>query len=281
MQFHLYFLKIWYDGTSYHGSQVQPTFKTVDGALVEALKGLEYIPPGHHVDYFKVAGRTDKGVSALGAVYCVKLQKPLHPCEINDFLKKNGHPIMIWSVALLKTPVNPRDAISRAYKYFHVNPSNNLNVENIKRGLEALKGEHEFKGFTKSKIKPGISTRRSIEEASLDINGDLYIFTFHSRGFLWEQVRRMVAFLLEHHNAGEISCMINDVFSTGTQPNLAPAPPEGLILWEIIYGNDITWENLEGCTDQFIKNIRNIYSEMRARSAQFQEIHEKLGKRKD
>lgn len=276
MQLHHYFLRVWYDGSPYHGSQFQPVLSTVDGSIVESLRALGYMPKGDHVNYFKVAGRTDKGVSALGAVYLVSLQKPVHPCEINDHLKRNGHPIMIWSVAPLTSPANPRDAKYRVYKYFHVDVVGTMNKENVKRGLEALKGKHDFKGFTKSRLKPGISTVRSIEEASLEQRGDLFIFTFQSRGFLWEQVRRMVAFLLENGTSNDIPVKIEEVFTTGSQPNLAPAPPEGLVLWEIVHGNEITWENVDGCAEQFSKKIRGLYQEARTRSSLFREIYEKL-----
>nr|MDO8109668.1 hypothetical protein [Candidatus Sigynarchaeota archaeon] len=189
-----YLVKAWYDGQSYNGSQFQPGLRTVDGALVEGLHDLGYLPrDGPHNDFFKVAGRTDRGVSALGAVYYVNVLKTLHPCEVNEWLKIRGHDIMIWAVAPLPGAINPRQAMHRVYKYFHVMAGDAIKIDNVRKGLAMLAGDHEFKGFTKARINPAIRTTRALDAAEIDVTGDVIVFTFRSQGFLWEQVRRMVA----------------------------------------------------------------------------------------
>ncbi|HME55478.1 MAG TPA: hypothetical protein VKM55_24955 [Candidatus Lokiarchaeia archaeon] len=265
-----YLIKVWYAGRAYNGSQYQPGLHTVDGAIVDALRSLDYIPgDASHNENFKVAGRTDKGVSAFGAVYFVALLNPLHPGQVNEWLKENDHEIMIRAVATLDGPVNPRRAHYRIYKYFHVLAGERINIDSVRKGLAVLLGDHDFKGFTKARIDPAILTRRTLDAADLDLVGDgeLLVFTFKSQGFLWEQIRRMVAFLIEHHDDEDIDRQVQEVLDTGSQPNLEPAPPGGLILWDIDYGNEFTWENLDGCQAQFTTAMKKRYIEERDRSA--------------
>ncbi|MEX2683953.1 MAG: hypothetical protein Q6373_020450 [Candidatus Sigynarchaeota archaeon] len=271
-QYH-YFIKAWYDGQSYDGSQYQPARRTVDGAIVDALRELGYLPAGPpHNDYFKVAGRTDKGVSALSAVYYVRVLKPLHPCEVNGHLKVNGHDIMIWSVARLAGQSNPRHAACRVYKYFHVMGHEQVDVEHVREGLQALLGHHEFKGFAKARFDFTLRTTRTIDVATVEREGDVLVFTFQSKGFLREQVRRMVAFLLAHEKDASIAERVEAVLRTGQQPNIEPAAPAGLVLWNIQYEPEVAWEDLDGCREQFFKALRARYIVERARSAMLEAI---------
>jgi tRNA pseudouridine38-40 synthase len=277
--FYHYFIKAWYDGQSYSGSQYQPGLRTVDGAIVDALRELRYLPVGPpHTEHLKVAGRTDKGVSALSAVYYVQVLKPLHPCEVNEKLKASNHAIMIWSVARLRSPVNPRHAVHRVYKYFHVMGHELVDVGNVRKGLQALSGDHDFKGFTKARLNPELRTARTMDTATVEQEGDVLVITFQSQGFLWEQVRRMVAFLLAHGNDVSITEQVAAVLCTGEQPNMEPASPAGLVLWNVQYGPEIRWENVEGCREQFFKSLRARYIDARSRSsileAIFSTLHE-------
>jgi len=65
-------LTIAYDGTEYHGWQIQPGFGTIQGVLTEALKGLL----GRKVRICG-ASRTDAGVSALGQVGLIQIDSPI------------------------------------------------------------------------------------------------------------------------------------------------------------------------------------------------------------
>ncbi len=65
-------LTIAYDGTEYHGWQIQPGFATIQGVLTEALEGLF----GRKVRICG-ASRTDAGVSALGQVGLIQIDSPI------------------------------------------------------------------------------------------------------------------------------------------------------------------------------------------------------------
>jgi len=72
MALHNVKLTIAYDGTEYHGWQIQPGFRTIQGVLREAIEGLL----GCKV---RVCGasRTDAGVSALGQVGLIQIDSPI------------------------------------------------------------------------------------------------------------------------------------------------------------------------------------------------------------
>lgn len=109
-----YFLEVSYDGTAFHGSQVQGETSTVQYEINKALSILLRRP----VETFG-ASRTDEGVHALGNFYHFDEEKPLHP----QFLYKMNA-IVPFTIALnniytsSKGDANARfDAVSRRYRY--------------------------------------------------------------------------------------------------------------------------------------------------------------------
>ncbi len=152
--FYHYFLKVWYDGQSYSGSQYQPAQRTVDGAIVDALRELGYVPRGApHTEYLKVAGRTDKGVSALAAVYYVRVIKPLHPGEVNDRLKSGAPAIMqvattigiIWAGSLIAGGMVSNAGIAPVVALYAQDPAQAAlswqSIESVASGLGNGNGE--------------------------------------------------------------------------------------------------------------------------------------------
>ncbi len=65
-------LTITYDGSAYHGWQIQPGLRTIQGVITEAIQNLL----GSEVRLFG-ASRTDAGVSALGQVGLIQIDSPI------------------------------------------------------------------------------------------------------------------------------------------------------------------------------------------------------------
>ncbi|MHA1754932.1 MAG: tRNA pseudouridine(38-40) synthase TruA, partial [Candidatus Odinarchaeia archaeon] len=57
-------LKLFYDGSGYHGFQIQPNVETIEAIILKVLKDESYIDNVKNAG-FVYASRTDAGVSAL------------------------------------------------------------------------------------------------------------------------------------------------------------------------------------------------------------------------
>jgi tRNA pseudouridine38-40 synthase len=109
-----YFLEVMYDGTAFHGSQLQGNLPTVQLSLNKALSTLMRIP----VTTFG-ASRTDEGVHALSNFYHIDIEQELHPhfhYKLNAILPET---IAVKNIfKCVGNPINARfDAISRRYRY--------------------------------------------------------------------------------------------------------------------------------------------------------------------
>src|ERR1700744_4269725 len=108
-----YFLKVMYDGTAFHGSQLQGETPTVQLAINNALTTLLRIP----IISFG-ASRTDEGVHALCNFYHFDVAEPVDPnflYRLNAILPQAVSVKHIYSVS---DEANARfDAIRRRYRY--------------------------------------------------------------------------------------------------------------------------------------------------------------------
>src|SRR5579862_7688022 len=95
-------LTIAYDGTDYHGWQIQPQMRTIQGALAAVLGNIAQEPIAIHG-----AGRTDAGVHAWGQVASFRTNSELAPKEWSRALN-----------ALLPPTIRIRDA-QQATPDFH------------------------------------------------------------------------------------------------------------------------------------------------------------------
>ena len=109
-----YKLLLEYDGTDYHGWQIQPTGTTVQGTLETVLSRILNRPIR-----VRAAGRTDAGVHALGQVATFQATPSLNLVRfqhsLNSVLPSD---IAIRAISEVADTFHPRyDAHSRAYQY--------------------------------------------------------------------------------------------------------------------------------------------------------------------
>ncbi len=238
-----------YDGTDYHGWQVQPGLPTIQAALETALAAIE----GTAV---RVAGsgRTDAGVHALAQVAAFSLENPI-PVDnlrraMNRLLPRD---IRVTRVEEAAPDFHPRfQAIAKTYEYrvfraevcppfdrryvlHHPYP---LDVDAMIALAPALEGEHDFTAFAAADDKDelGASKVRTIFSSRVEISGDRLVYRVRGSGFLKHMVRNIAGVLLE---AGK-----GNISAAGLAARLAPSsairpgpsvPARGLFLIGVEY----------------------------------------------
>lgn len=226
-------LKIAYIGTDYHGSQVQPDVITIEGELFKALRELDIIKNPHESNYIS-AGRTDRGVHALGQVAAFDTEKPhiAIPRAINSRLPRS---IWVWAGAEVSSDFDARkDALYREYQYIMYGKYNLSN-----EALEILNGKHDFSNFsTPDAHRTSICNIKTIE---MRVENNLTIIDIRADRFLWHMVRKIVTALkmvgCGMRDLSWLSKMLDPgVFKEGIEP----APAYGLIFKNVEYQN-IAW----------------------------------------
>jgi len=111
-------LTIQYDGTDFHGWQIQGEQRTVQGELTRALSLIEGAPVIVHG-----SGRTDAGVHAEGQVASVQLQKEITPTKLRAAINGNvGKDVRVMEISIVDDEFHARySAVEKTYIYRIVN----------------------------------------------------------------------------------------------------------------------------------------------------------------
>ena len=239
-------LTVAYDGTNYHGWQLQPNVMTIESALNEALSTLLK-------EDIKVIGasRTDTGVHALGniAVFDTKTRIPAEKMAyaLNQKLPED---IRIQSSKEVSINFHPRHQNSkktyeykilncafpvpvyRLYSYFTYVP---LDIELMQRAAEYLKGEHDFKSFC-SVNTVAETTVRTIYDISVEKSGDIISIKVTGSGFLYNMVRIIAGTLMEAGKGKLLPEKMPDILNACDRTKAGPtAPACGLTLLKYEY----------------------------------------------
>ena len=255
-----FLFKIYYIGTNeYFGSQRQPSLMTIEESILNALISKGYIR-NIEKSKFEFASRTDRYVSARGACFtCITEREPIL-MEINTALPKE---IGIWAYSEVPVEFISRfGAILRHYIYIvpysisYFKKTSGIDIDLMKKACKDLEGNHDFANFSK-KEDDKIVTIRDMDSVSLSIYDDYIVFQFKSRAFLRQQVRRMVKKVLEL-GINEISYNeFLNLFDVSKNVSYQPADPQGLILWDIKFNENIDFivdpKSKERMDNYFIK----------------------------
>jgi tRNA pseudouridine38-40 synthase len=151
-------LTLAYDGTDFAGSQIQPNQRTVQGELEDAFGEIAAIPIRA-----RFAGRTDRGVHAVGQVVAVEM--PTWNASAFDLLQalnaRLPSDVSATSAAISGGSFNPRfDAVWREYRYWIasgvISPfvgryawfrRSELDVDAVRDGARRLVGTLDFASF--------------------------------------------------------------------------------------------------------------------------------------
>lgn len=241
-----------YDGTNFSGFQIQPHKRTVEQTLKNAVNKIAKLPtPAIPVIG---SGRTDAGVHALNQV--AHFDIPYHLS--NDSMRKALNSILPLDILVKKAELVDSDfharysAHRKTYRYRvdqgeFVNPFKRnytahfkypLDLAKMKAAAQDFVGEHDFTSFVASGSQAKSNVRR-IEKVEIyrDEHDNEVIFEFTGNGFLYNQIRIMVAFLLE---VGSNQRPVSDVkrvlaAKDRTQARMT-APASGLYLVSVDYG---------------------------------------------
>jgi tRNA pseudouridine38-40 synthase len=224
--------RIAYFGGRFMGSQIQPDLRTIEGEFIAACIRLGLFTDWHAAGFVS-SGRTDRGVHALGQVVAFTTGHPERAvATLNIQL-----PMDIWCSGY--SPVSPGfhpryDAQWRTYRYYFREDGLDTGAMNAAAAL--FVGMHDFSGFAKATDKNPI---RTILSASVGLDSGIVYFEVTAQSFLWHMVRCMAKTLAD---AGARTCRADEIeqrLSGNYEKGLEPAPPDGLVLWDI--GYDIGW----------------------------------------
>ena len=229
-------LKIAYIGTDYHGSQVQPDVKTIEGELFRALRELNIINDPHEAN-FGAAGRTDSGVHSLGQVIALDTDKPhiTIPRAVNSKLPGT---IWAWSRAQVVSDFDPRrNAKYREYRYILFGK---YDLPLLLKASRLLIGEHDFYNFiTPEKDRSNIC---NIEKLEMRVAGECTIMDIRAGHFIWHMVRKIsTAMKMLGEGKRDLTWLEKMLNPAEFREGLEPAPAYGLVLKNVEYEN-ITWD---------------------------------------
>ncbi len=239
-------LTVQYDGYDYHGWQIQPGKRTIQGELSRAVSELVGRKGTVHA-----ASRTDAGVSALGQVAVFEVSSPI-PIEnfagaINDRLPPE---IVVTSAEPADKEFNVMgDVTSKLYRYtictapdrpvlnirhcWHI--PKKLDVPAMGKAAKLLIGTKDFKSFAAAKDKRESSVRTIFSCGVTAESQSIYI-DVEGNAFLYNMARNIVGTLVEVGLGRVKPGKIAEILEAKTRTAAGPiAPAQGLCLMWVKY----------------------------------------------
>lgn len=249
-------LTVAYDGAPFRGMAEQADQPTVVGTLRTALETVVRRPVE-----LVVAGRTDAGVHGWGQVVSTDVPADFDPDALRRRLNRLCAPaVVVRDAAWTTDDFSARfDALWRHYRYdvlnqpvgdplldpitWHVREP--LDLAAMRLGCDPLIGEHDFASFCRRpQVSPGMvepSLVRRVLSATWhhhehDRTDGLLRFEIRATAFCHQMVRSIVGTLVDvgrgRKHAGDVAGILA---ARSRQVASAPAPPQGLCLWEVGY----------------------------------------------
>lgn len=163
----------------------------------------------------------------------------------------------LYRLLYAKDPVNQRIPIAESHRTLHIRTQKReFDIERVKKGLELFRGTWDFKTFSAetkdnryARMKERTHVRTldlSMERAQalmpfdpLSEHFHYWNIIFHSRGFLYNQIRRIVGSLQAlgwgRINEEDIMTMLQVPSHQNWDKRAVPVPPHGLYLMNVEY----------------------------------------------
>lgn len=244
-------LTIAYDGTDFHGWQIQAEKPTIQGEIVNVLRRLTQ----EHI-YLHGAGRTDAGVHALGQVGSFRTQAALSAEEFQRALNALLPPtIRIVGAEEVGPDFDARwSARGKIYRYriyrgrvvppmiwrYVLHYPFPLDEDAMRAAAARFAGTHDFASFAASTGSEEDDKERSTEreifstELVRSADNEELVFTVHGRSFLRYMVRKMVGTLLDVGRGKLTPDDIDRLYELRDRSKSGPTvPPQGLVMVEV------------------------------------------------
>ena len=248
-----YFVEISYNGSKFHGWQIQPNAVTVQETIEQAFFTLlkKQIK-------LTAAGRTDTGVHAtqMYAHFDLEEEELLFGLKIklNSYLGKD---ILVKNLYKMNKDAHARfDAIEREYKYFITQQKDVHNQENkyffsrkldfklIESATQIIKKNKNFKSFCRTRTDV-TNFKCEIFDFRFEVIEHDIIFTIKANRFLRNMVRSIIGTILDIGLKKTSLKDLNNIIKKSNRIYAGPsAPAHGLFLTGIKYPeNYIAYEN--------------------------------------
>lgn len=199
-------LTITYDGTAYHGWQIQPNADTVQERVERAV----FMLTGERVTVVG-SGRTDAGVHALAQTAHFDTDRNIPTRNfftgLNNFL-----PLDVRVLAAEEVSGNFHARFSakeKTYRYYlyesdvelpillnrAVAVKGNLDIEKMKEAAKVFIGKHDFRSF-QSTGADTVTSVRTIKRLTVKRERCFVVISVTADGFLYNMVRKLVAALV-------------------------------------------------------------------------------------
>ncbi|HSB11087.1 MAG TPA: tRNA pseudouridine(38-40) synthase TruA [Blastocatellia bacterium] len=239
-------ITIQYDGTNYHGWQIQPNRRTIQGELTRVLSLL-----AHHPVTIYGAGRTDAGVHAEGQVANFFTERDGDIQQLRDAINGNlDRDIRVVRAEPASDAFNARrSAIEKIYRYrickdevvspfvyryvYHYRAR--LDTDLMRLAASELIGTHDFTAFTvahaDTEDRVRTLTRLAVDESASEI-----AIIVAGGGFLRYMVRTIVGTLIDVGRGKRTAASVGETLLTRERSSAGPtAPACGLTLVRVDY----------------------------------------------
>lgn len=245
-------LTIQYDGTDFHGWQMQGELRTVQGELTKALSLLE----GRDV-VVHGSGRTDAGVHAEGQVASVVLQKEISAEKLRAAINGNvGKDVRVVEAQVVPDEFHARySVLEKTYLYRTVNgpvlspfwlryahqDARVLDLDRMRESAKLFLGAHDWTAFSSAQSDSETKTRTITGLAIISrwderAGSPIIEMTMSADGFLRTMVRSIAGTLMAVGRGEMDSELVTRAISEGDRSIVAAtAPACGLTLLSVRY----------------------------------------------
>lgn len=239
-------LTLQYDGTDFHGFQIQPTAVTVQKCVEDALSSVTS-------ENIKINGcsRTDAKVHACMYVCSFFTEFPipaerlpivlnhklpqgiraLECCDVSDEFHARFDTISKTYRYVINTDFAP-DVFSRNYEWQLKKP---LDIALMRQAAEYIAGEHDFASFMTAGSDVQ-STVRNVFELKFEEKGTRIVMYIKADGYLYNMVRIITGTLVNVGLGITKPEDVKKIIESKSRQNAGPtAPPQGLYLYNVQY----------------------------------------------